>query len=109
MRKRVIAARLRQQSRLAGTGALCNGDMDGRLTRGEGALDDPLTARMLDARERLKLSGRGHDRVLRVARTIADLDGREAVGRGDLDEALSYRLDGVDLVAAGVRPHRPAA
>jgi magnesium chelatase family protein len=100
MRKRVMAARVRQQGRLAGTGALCNGDMDGRLTRREVPLNDPLTGRMLDARYRLNLSGRGHDRVLRVARTIADLDGREALAQGDLDEALSYRLDGLDLLAA---------
>jgi magnesium chelatase family protein len=100
VRRRVIAARLRQQHRLAGTGALCNGDMDGRLTRRGVPLDDPLTTRMLDARYRLNLSGRGHDRVLRVARTIADLDGRDAITRDDLDEALSYRLDGLDLVAA---------
>ena len=78
MRRRVANARLSQQSRLAGTGALCNGDMDGRLTRREVPLDEPLTQRMLEARCRLDLSGRGHDRVLRVARTIADLDGREA-------------------------------
>jgi magnesium chelatase family protein len=100
MRKRVMAARVRQQSRLAGTGALCNGDMDGRLTRREVPLDEPLTGRMLDARYRLNLSGRGHDRVLRVARTIADLDGREPLAQTDLDEALSYRLDGLDLLAA---------
>ena len=37
--------------------------------------------------------------MLRVARTIADLDGREALRHGDLDEALSYRLDGLDLLA----------
>ena len=100
VRKRVIAARRRQQRRLAGTDALCNGDMDGRLTRREVPLDEPLTARMLRARHRLDLSGRGHDRVLRVARTIADLAGRRALREEDLDEALSYRLDGRDLLAA---------
>jgi magnesium chelatase family protein len=99
-RERVVTARRRQRGRLAGTGALCNGDMDGRLTRREVPLDAPLTDRMLAARERLDLSGRGHDRVLRVARTIADLDGREALRQSDLDEALSYRLDGLDLIAA---------
>jgi magnesium chelatase family protein len=91
----VLAARERQVERLAGTGALCNGDMDGRLTRSEVPLDASLTARMLAARDRLELSGRAHDRVLRVARTIADLDGRARLREGDLDEALSYRLDGL--------------
>jgi magnesium chelatase family protein len=74
--------------------------MDGRLTRREVPLDEALTACMREARYRVNLSGRGHDRVLRVARTIADLDGRDAVDRSDLDEALSYRLDGLDLLAA---------
>ena len=100
VRERVVAARGRQQARLAGTGALCNGDMDGRLTRREVPLDVKLTACMREARYSVNLSGRGHDRVLRVARTIADLDGRDALDRSDLDEALSYRLDGLDLLAA---------
>jgi magnesium chelatase family protein len=99
-RGRVMAARAYQQARLAGTEALCNGDMDGRLTRREVPLDDRLTDRMVAARHHLNLSGRGHDRVLRVARTIADLDGRDRLTEGDLDEALSYRLDSLDLLAA---------
>jgi magnesium chelatase family protein len=53
---------------------------------------------MLAARNRLELSGRAHDRVLRVARTIADLDGRAQLRERDLDEALSYRLDGVEAL-----------
>jgi magnesium chelatase family protein len=100
VRVRVMAARERQRARLAGTDALCNGDMDGRLTRQQVPLDDALTARMVAARERLELSGRAHDRVLRVARTIADLDGRARARESDLDEALSYRLDGLELLAA---------
>jgi magnesium chelatase family protein len=99
-RQRVISARALQRHRLSGTDALCNGDMDGRLTRQEVPLDEPLLARMQQARHRLSLSGRGCDRVLRVARTIADLDGRGALRESDLDEALSYRLDGFDLMAA---------
>ncbi len=100
VREQIVAARLRQQVRLAGTRALCNGDMDGRQTRREVPLDEALTARMREARLGVNLSGRGHDRVLRVARTIADLDGRDALARSDLDEALSYRLDGLELLAA---------
>jgi magnesium chelatase family protein len=99
VRERVMAARVRQHTRLAGTGALCNGDMDGRLTRREVPLYEALVARLLAARERLQLSGRGHDRVLRVARTIADLDCRDELRESDVDEALSYRLDGFGLAA----------
>jgi magnesium chelatase family protein len=100
IRERVMHARERQHARLAGTGALCNGDMDGRLTRGKVRLDAALTAGLLAARDRLNLSGRGHDRVLRVARTIADLDDREHLRPTDLDEALSYRLEGAEVLAA---------
>jgi magnesium chelatase family protein len=100
VRDRVMAARRRQLARLAGTGVLCNGDMDGRLTRREVSLGPALSARLLTIRERVALSGRGHDRVLRVARTIADLEGRDAVTASDLDEALSYRLDTWQRVAA---------
>jgi magnesium chelatase family protein len=100
IRERVMRARARQHARLSGTGALCNGDMDGRLTRRKVQLDAALTAGVLAARDRLSLSGRGHDRVLRVARTIADLDDREHLRGSDLDEALSYRLEGAEALAA---------
>ncbi len=100
IRGRVIAARRRQLARLAGTGVLCNGDMDGRLTRSQVPLDAAVAARLLAVRDRITLSGRGHDRVLRVARTIADLEDRELLAERDLDEALSYRLDTWERVAA---------
>jgi magnesium chelatase family protein len=100
VRTRVVAARTRQLARLAGTGVLCNGDMDGRLTRRQVPLDARAVARLLAVRDRIPLSGRGHDRVLRVARTIADLEGRELLEERDLDEALSYRLDALQRVAA---------
>jgi magnesium chelatase family protein len=100
VRTRVIRARERQGARLAATGALCNGDMDGRLTRRQVPLDPPLAARLLAVRGTANLSGRGHDRVLRVARTIADLADRDRVTVRDLDEALSYRLDGWKAIAA---------
>ena len=100
VRDRVAAARKRQLARLAGTGVLCNGDMDGRLTRRQVPLEASTAARLLAVRDRITLSGRGHDRVLRVARTIADLDGRELLAERDLDEALSYRLDTWQRVAA---------
>jgi magnesium chelatase family protein len=74
--------------------------MDGRLTRRQVPLDQELSVRLLAIRDRVALSGRGHDRVLRVARTIADLDSRERVAERDVDEALSYRLDARELAGA---------
>jgi magnesium chelatase family protein len=100
VRERVVAARMRQLARMAGTGVLCNGDMDGRLTRRQVPLGAALAARLLAVRDRIPLSGRGHDRVLRVARTIADLEGRDLLAESDVDEALSYRLDSWARVAA---------
>jgi magnesium chelatase family protein len=100
IRSRVLGARRRQLARLAGTGVLCNGDMDGRMTRRQVPLGASLAGRLLAVRDRIPLSGRGHDRVLRVARTIADIEGRDSLAERDLDEALSYRLDALERVAA---------
>jgi magnesium chelatase family protein len=99
-RERVMAARNRQRVRLEGTGAACNGDMDARLTRRLVRLEPDARTRLLSVPARLVLSGRGHDRVLRVARTIADLEGRDRVEGRDVDEALGYRVSGWDELAA---------
>lgn len=65
------------------------------------AMPDAAGARLLaDAAVALKLSARGYHRVLKVARTIADLDGAETVGRVHLAEALSYRIGGDRILAA---------
>lgn len=53
-----------------------------------------------DAAEKLKFSARGYHRVLKVARTLADLDGKEVIGRIHLAEAISYRIAGERLSAA---------
>jgi magnesium chelatase family protein len=100
LRERVVAARERQRERLRDTGASCNGDMDSRSTRRLVRIDSAVRSRLLSVPGRLLLSGRGHDRVLRVARTIADLDGRERVEAADVDEALGYRVSGWDELAA---------
>jgi magnesium chelatase family protein len=93
VRRRVVAARERQRDRLAGTGATCNADMEPRLARRHARLGPAARGRLLSAADgRGVVTGRGHDRVLRLARTIADLAGRGAVTPDDVDEALGFRL-----------------
>ncbi len=97
VRERVRAARERQERRL-GAGR-CNADASGAEVRARGL---GSTARDLLAAgyERLGLSGRGYDRALRLARTIADLDGRDEIGPDHVGEALSLRRRGPTRVAA---------
>lgn len=97
--ERVAAARERQRTRLAGTGVVCNGSMDARLTHTHAELD-PAIERALGVAATGGLSFRGQDRVLRLAMTIADLDGRDRVMASDVDEALGYRLASAEAVAA---------
>jgi magnesium chelatase family protein len=98
VRARVVAARERQRSRLAGEPARCNAAMDARLTHAHVRLPDSLLGRLGAAAGSLSI--RGQDRVLRLARTIADLGGREDVTGADLDEAIGYRLAADEAVAA---------
>jgi magnesium chelatase family protein len=89
IRGRVAAARARQ---LARDGAL-NARLQGRVLRSRTRLDSDAR-RMFDrALTRLALTARGHDRVLRVARTIADLEGSEGICPEHLGEALQFRGD----------------
>lgn len=62
--------------------------------------DGPGQQLLRDAADKLKFSARGYHRILKVARTLADLDGQERVGRIHLAEAISYRLAGERLTAA---------
>ncbi|HEY5815654.1 MAG TPA: hypothetical protein VIS95_04875, partial [Solirubrobacterales bacterium] len=89
--ERVLAARERQRARLAGSGALCNGEMDGRLTRRHVLLGGGAVQRLLASAGAGALTGRGHDRVLRLARTIADLTGAGSIGRDQIAQALQLR------------------
>jgi magnesium chelatase family protein len=99
VRARVVSARERQRRRLSGSGALCNAAMDAPLTRRHVRLDARLRARLVE-RQMGGLSARGHDRVLRLARTIADLEGSDRVAEEHVDEALGYRLSGTWRAAA---------
>jgi magnesium chelatase family protein len=91
IRARVIEARERQARRLTGARGRCNGDMTSAQARRLCLLGDDATTVLYQAYERVGLSVRGHDRVLRVARTLADLDGRERIERRDVTQAVAYR------------------
>ena len=68
-----------------------NGQASGPVLEEVARPDKAGLALLRDAADAMRLSARGYHRVLRVARTLADLDGAEAVGRVHLAEALSYR------------------
>jgi magnesium chelatase family protein len=86
--ERVLAARERQSARLNGG---CNAEMTPRQTRKHCRLEADAQAHLDSSHRSLGLSGRGYERVLRVARTIADLAGRDRIGADELNEALTLR------------------
>jgi magnesium chelatase family protein len=88
VRERVAAARERQESRL-GAGR-CNAEMTPAEVR-ECALDEAAASLLAKSYTRHRLSARAHDRVLRLARTIADLAGSGSVGRDQIAQALQLR------------------
>jgi magnesium chelatase family protein len=93
VRSRVLAARRRQDARYAGTGIRTNADLPAAMNREYCEPTASGKQLLRRAAERLKLTARGYDRVLKVARTIADLAGEENVDAEHVGEALQYRLD----------------
>ncbi len=91
VRERVRGARARQLRRFAGTATSCNGEMDARAVRTWVKLEHAAEIAIGRAYAAGTLSARGHHRVLRVARTIADLADRDRVHERDLLMALSMR------------------
>lgn len=92
IRERVVAARAIQTERFRGTpGVHCNAQMGSKQTRQHCVLDDPSRSILEAAMNRLGLSARAYDRILKVARTIADLDGSESITPTHLSEAITYR------------------
>lgn len=92
IRERVIAARKIQEERFKDCpGVHCNAQMGTKLFRQHCALDSKCQEMMRLAMDRLGLSARAYDRVLKVARTIADLDNSPNINSDHLAEALTYR------------------
>ncbi|MBQ2323301.1 MAG: ATP-binding protein, partial [Oscillospiraceae bacterium] len=91
IRVRVNAARAIQSARFAGTGVLCNAQMTPPMVGQFCRLDEAGEKLLRAAFERLRLTARSHDRLLRVARTIADLEGSEQIESAHLAEAIQYR------------------
>lgn len=91
VRRRVNAAREIQKKRFAGTDVSCNAYMTPPMIGRYCALDGAGEKLMKGAFDRLGLTGRSHDRILRMARTIADLEGSENICAHHLAEAIQYR------------------
>ena len=92
IRERVIRARRIQEARYADLpGIYCNAQMNSRLLALYARPDERGLALLKNAMNRLNLSARAYDRILKVSRTIADLEGSEAIGPAHLAEAIGYR------------------
>jgi magnesium chelatase family protein len=91
VRERVIKAREIQAKRFAGTGIYCNAQMSSKQLKTYCAINDAGHALLKTAMEKLNLSARAYDRILKVARTIADLNACESIKTPHLAEAINYR------------------
>ncbi|MCS7172148.1 MAG: YifB family Mg chelatase-like AAA ATPase [Armatimonadetes bacterium] len=92
IRERVVRARRIQQERFRGAPYRTNAQMPPRVVRKVCGLDEVGKALLRTAIERLGLTARAYDRILRVARTIADLEASERITPAHLAEAIQYRV-----------------
>jgi magnesium chelatase family protein len=91
IRQRVVAARQRQLKRFAGEKIYSNAQMTPRMISRYCGIAPDCERLLENAMTRLGLSARAHDRILKVARTIADLEAAEDIGTAHISEAIQYR------------------
>ena len=92
IRERVINARKIQEERFRDVqGIHCNAQMSSKLLRKYTVINDESQQLLKHAMQKLNLSARAYDRILKVARTIADLDGAEHIATEHISEAINYR------------------
>jgi magnesium chelatase family protein len=91
VRDRVIKAREIQAARFEGTGIYCNAQMSSKLLKTYCNINEAGHALLKTAMEKLNLSARAYDRILKVARTIADLNASSNIETTHLAEAINYR------------------
>ncbi len=91
IRERVEAARERQRKRFAGTKLQCNGDMGPAEVRQSCTIDDASKSLLRAAMLQMQMSARAYHRILKLARTIADLAGCDKIATPHLAEAIQYR------------------
>ena len=92
MRESVVAAREVQKARFTKAPTRHNGQMSHRQIRQYCMLDDAGMNLLRTSMTELGLSARAHDKILRVARTIADLDNSDTIRPMHLSEAINYRM-----------------
>lgn len=90
-RARAVQSARYENAAMGSDAVVCNAEADGELLEQVAAPDDAGRSLLTEAASAMRLTARGYHRVLRVARTIADLDGSDGVRRLHLAEALSYR------------------
>ena len=91
IRDRVIKARKIQENRLGSKQMYCNAQMNTRTLKKYCSIDDEAMHVLKQAMDKLELSARAYDRILKVSRTIADLDGADSIKANHIAEAIQYR------------------